>query len=58
MTSNHYPQCEIFSVKSGGWYVLIIREDGHEENWVGFATKAEAQAWIDTEIEKRSRRIT
>jgi hypothetical protein len=53
MTGNHYPQYEIFPVKSGGWYVLIIREDGQEENWVGFASKAEAQAWINKEIAKR-----
>ena len=41
-----YQRCKVLPLKDGSAYVMIVRKNGFEETWVGFATKDEAEAWI------------
>ncbi len=42
-----YPKYEVRQQEGLGCHVLVTREKGHKETWVGFTGKNEAQAWID-----------
>ena len=46
MISNRNPTYRFFVIKGHGASVVITHNDGHEETWVGFATKDEAEAWV------------
>jgi hypothetical protein len=37
--------------ESAGWYVLIVWPTGPEQHVTGFATEAQARAWIDDDCE-------
>ena len=54
MPESGYPNYKALPLEgaAAGWYVLISREDGHEERWFGFPTELEARAWIDEHMIK------
>src|SRR5262249_25656193 len=59
MSGGHCRKYKILQVGIGaGWSVLVTREDGFQNTWLGFETKGQAEAWIAKEIAKRSRAIS
>jgi hypothetical protein len=62
--TGHYSNSEVSTYKilpperGAGWCVLVIRKDGHQDTWLGFNTKGEAEAWIAKQIAKRSQAKT
>jgi hypothetical protein len=59
MSGGHCRKYKILPVGIGaGWSVLVTREDGFQNTWLGFETKDQAEAWIAKEIAKRARAIS
>jgi hypothetical protein len=43
---------------SSGWYVLIVWPTGPEQHVTGFATEAQARAWINDDSEAWTAKVT